>query len=72
MQSKRLGELPPYLFVEIDRNKEALIRGGREVLDLGIGDPDLGACPRLRDSLRTAIDNIEYDRYPSDRGLPVR
>ena len=71
MQSKRLGELPPYLFVEIDRNKEALIRGGREVLDLGIGDPDLGACPRLRDSLRTAIDNIEYDRYPSDRGLPV-
>ncbi|MBN2184148.1 MAG: aminotransferase class I/II-fold pyridoxal phosphate-dependent enzyme [Candidatus Krumholzibacteriota bacterium] len=71
MQSKRLGELPPYLFVEIDRKKEALVRGGREVLDLGIGDPDLGACHLLRDSLRTAIDNLKYDRYPPDRGLPV-
>ncbi len=71
MQSKRLGKLPPYLFVEIDRSKEELIRSGREVFDLGIGDPDLGACVQLRDSLRSAIGNIEYDRYPSDRGLPV-
>ncbi len=71
MQSKRLGELPPYLFVEIDRNKEALIKSGRKVLDLGIGDPDLGAPKLLRDSLRAAIDNEKFDRYPSDKGLPA-
>lgn len=68
MQSKRLGELPPYLFVEIDRQKEEFARSGRTVLDLGIGDPDLGAPRQLKDSLIDALENNAFDRYPSDRG----
>ncbi len=70
MQSGKLGGLPPYLFVEIDRRREAFIRSGRKVFDLGIGDPDLGAAPELREALVKAIENRQYDRYPSDRGLP--
>ena len=70
MQSDRLKRLPPYLFVEIDRSKAEYVRSGREVLDLGIGDPDLGAPPELVDTLRSSLDKIEYHRYPSDRGLP--
>ena len=70
MQSDRLTSLPPYLFVEIDRHKAEYLRSGREVLDLGIGDPDLGAPPELVETLRASLDTLEYHRYPSDRGLP--
>lgn len=71
MGSKRLERLPPYLFVEIDRLKASYARSGRKVLDLGIGDPDLGAPPELVKLLKTAIDRREYHRYPHDRGLPI-
>ena len=70
MQSDRLRRLPPYLFVEIDRHKAEYVRSGREVLDLGIGDPDLGAPPELIEALRASLDTVEYHRYPSGRGLP--
>jgi LL-diaminopimelate aminotransferase len=70
MQSARLGKLPPYLFVEIDRRKSEYARSGGKVLDLGIGDPDLGAPEELRELLSEALGNRGYDRYPSDRGLP--
>jgi LL-diaminopimelate aminotransferase len=70
MQSDRLKRLPPYLFVEIDRSKAEYVSSGREVLDLGIGDPDLGAPPELVETLRSSLDNIAYHRYPSDLGLP--
>lgn len=36
----RLKELPPYLFVEIDKAKRAAEAQGRDVINLGIGDPD--------------------------------
>jgi LL-diaminopimelate aminotransferase len=70
MQSDRLKRLPPYLFVEIDRKKTEYVRSGREVLDLGIGDPDLGAPPELVDTLKVSLERAEYHRYPSNRGLP--
>ena len=40
--AERLKELPPYLFVEIDKAKRAAVAQGRDVINLGIGDPD---CP---------------------------
>ena len=39
--AKRLSELPPYLFVEIDRKKREAAARGVDVINLGIGDPDL-------------------------------
>lgn len=70
MRSHRLDELPPYLFVEIDRLKDAYRRSGREVLDLGIGDPDIGAPPELIEHLRASLEHNQHHRYPPDRGLP--
>lgn len=70
MRSHRLDELPPYLFVEIDRLKDAYRRSGREVLDLGIGDPDIGAPPELIERLRASLEHTRHHRYPPDRGLP--
>ncbi|MGD1049252.1 MAG: aminotransferase class I/II-fold pyridoxal phosphate-dependent enzyme [Candidatus Krumholzibacteriaceae bacterium] len=69
MRSKRLEQLPPYLFVEIDRLKDSVLRSGRSVLDLGIGDPDLGAPPELVEALARAISDTRHHRYPPGRGL---
>ena len=38
--SERLDMLPPYLFAELDRLKAEAISRGKDVIDLGIGDPD--------------------------------
>ena len=70
MRSKRLEQLPPYLFVEIDKLRESHLSRGRKLLDLGIGDPNLGAPPELKAALAAALTNPKHDRYPPNRGLP--
>ena len=40
VKAERLQKLPPYLFAEIDRKKKAAIAAGRDVINLGVGDPD--------------------------------
>ncbi len=71
MRSKRLDSLPPYLFVEIDRLKRQFIESGRDVLDLGIGDPDIAPPPELLEALRSSLAEPKHHLYPPDRGLPV-
>ncbi len=71
MRSQRLDRLPPYLFVEIDRLRERHLRAGRTLLDLGIGDPDLGAPPALVASLVESLSDLRHHRYPPDRGTPA-
>ena len=39
-KAKRINDLPPYLFAEIDRRKRAALARGVDLVDLGIGDPD--------------------------------
>ena len=38
--SERLKSLPPYLFAEIDRARREALAAGRDVINLGVGDPD--------------------------------
>jgi len=45
-RAKRIGQIPPYLFAEIDKKKEEMRQKGMDLIDLGIGDPDL-PTPRL-------------------------
>jgi LL-diaminopimelate aminotransferase len=71
MLSDRLKRLPPYLFVEIDRKKADHARSGRELLDLGIGDPDLGPPGQVLDSLIESLGRKAYHMYPDGRGLPL-
>ncbi len=71
MQSKRLGSLPPYLFVEIDRLKRSFEQSGRKVFDLGIGDPDIGPPQALVDALVSALSRPEHHLYPPERGTRV-
>ncbi len=68
--SDRLKNLPPYLFVEIDKAKRAAMAEGRDVINLGIGDPDLATPPHIIEALKTAAENAENHHYAFDAGMP--
>ena len=64
----RLDTLPPYLFTEIDRAKRAAVDAGRDVIDLGIGDPDRPTPRLLQDVMAEAVRDPANHVYPSGRG----
>lgn len=67
--ARRLAELPPYLFVEIDRKKREATARGIDVINLGIGDPDLPTpAPIVRALAKAARDPVNH-RYPESEGL---
>ena len=69
-KSDRLKQLPPYLFVELDRKKAEAVARGVDVIDLGIGDPDLPTPQFIVDRMVEAVRNPAYHRYPSSSGMP--
>lgn len=67
--AQRLSELPPYLFVEIDRKKREAIAAGRDVIDFGIGDPDRPTPGFIVDRMGEAIRDGANHRYASSVGM---
>ena len=67
--ARRLDQVPPYLFAEIERRIEALRAEGVDVISLGIGDPDLPTPAAVVRALQDAAARPENHRYPSNRGL---
>ncbi|KAF0207611.1 MAG: LL-diaminopimelate aminotransferase [Actinomycetota bacterium] len=63
--AQRIASLPPYLFAEIDRKKEAKQAQGIDVISLGIGDPDTPTPDHIVDAMATAIRNPKNHQYPS-------
>ena len=68
-QSERLKRLPPYLFREIDRQKEEVSARGIDIIDLGVGDPDLPTPPHIIEALKEAAADPANHRYPSYSGM---
>ena len=68
--SKRLKRLSPYLFVEIDKAKRQAISSGKDIIDLGIGDPDEASPKEVIDSLHQAMQDSGNHHYPLDQGIP--
>ncbi len=68
--TQRLQKLPPYLFAEIDRKKRELIAKGKDVIDLGVGDPDIPTADFIIDALAAAAKNPRNHRYALDQGMP--
>ena len=66
--AKRMENLPPYLFAEIDRKKEAKQAQGVDVISLGIGDPDRPTPQRVVDAMAKAIANPKNHQYPAYAG----
>ena len=61
--AKRLGLIPPYLFAEIARQKKQALSEGRDLIDLGIGDPDQPTPPQIIDRLYQCAQDPETHRY---------
>jgi LL-diaminopimelate aminotransferase len=68
-KSERLKRLPPYLFKEIDRQKEEVRARGVDIIDLGVGDPDLPTPPHIIEALKGAAADPANHRYPSYSGM---
>jgi len=67
--AKRIEQIPPYLFAEIDRKKEEMRKKGMDLIDLGIGDPDLPTPKLIIERLKTAAEDPKNHRYPSYEGM---
>ena len=69
--SKKINSLPPYLFLEIDKAKRKARSEGRDIIDLGIGDPDQPTPKHIIDALNQAALDPANHRYALDQGMPV-
>ena len=65
----RLKQLPPYLFMEIDRLKVEVQAKGGDIIDLGGGDPDLPTPAHILNRLNQAALDPKNHRYPSYSGM---
>ncbi len=68
--SERLRKLPPYLFAEIDKAKRQAKARGRDIVDLGIGDPDQPTPPHIIEALYKAALDPNNHHYALDSGMP--
>jgi LL-diaminopimelate aminotransferase len=68
-KAKRIDQIPPYLFAEIDKKKEEMRQKGMDLIDLGIGDPDLPTPKPIIERLKKAAEDPRNHRYPSYEGM---
>ena len=70
MEFRRIPGLPPYVFTIIDTLKVDARRAGRDVVDLGFGNPDLPSPQVAVEKLAEAAHNTRNHRYSASRGIP--
>jgi len=68
-KAKRISELPPYLFAEIDRRKREALGRGVDLIDLGVGDPDIPTSPVIVEKLIESASKPVNHRYPNSSGM---
>jgi len=69
MYADRINALPPYLFATIDEAKDAVKAKGVDVIDLGVGDPDMPTPEHIVESMCEAVRDPATHRYPSYTGM---
>ncbi|HXF93077.1 MAG TPA: LL-diaminopimelate aminotransferase [Nitrospiraceae bacterium] len=65
----RIKALPPYLFAAIDKIKQDAIARGVDIINLGVGDPDLPTPAPIIERLKQAAADPKNHQYPSYEGL---
>src|SRR5678815_45247 len=66
----RIRRLPPYVFEEVNKAKAKARNAGADIIDLGMGNPDLPAPAHVIEKLKDALGKPRTDRYSSSRGIP--
>lgn len=67
--ARRIRSLPPYLFAELDERKKKAEKRGGDIIDLGIGDPDLPTPSHIVEAACHAAKDPLNHRYPSYEGM---
>ncbi|HWD08355.1 MAG TPA: aminotransferase class I/II-fold pyridoxal phosphate-dependent enzyme [Actinomycetota bacterium] len=70
MEFRRIGRFPPYVFAVVNDLKAEARRRGEDIIDLGMGNPDLATPEPIVDKLTEAAQNPRNHRYSMSRGLP--
>src|SRR6201986_1302750 len=66
----RVRRLPPYVFEQVNKLKAKARAGGADIVDLGMGNPDLPAPKHVLDKLVETVGKPRTDRYSASRGIP--
>jgi alanine-synthesizing transaminase len=66
----RIRRLPPYVFEEVNRAKAGARNGGADIIDLGMGNPDLPAPSHVVEKIKETIGKARTDRYSASKGIP--
>ncbi|HET6642836.1 MAG TPA: LL-diaminopimelate aminotransferase [Gaiellaceae bacterium] len=66
--ARRLDQVPPYLFAELERQISAKTKAGIDVISLGIGDPDLPTPGAIVEAAAAATRDPGTHRYPTNHG----
>jgi alanine-synthesizing transaminase len=65
----RLDRLPPYVFATVNDLKMEARRAGKDIIDLGMGNPDLGTPQHIVDKLIEAVSKSHNHRYSASMGI---
>jgi len=66
----RIKRLPPYVFAEVNRLKAAARARGADIIDLGMGNPDLPTPPHIVEKMVETIAKPRTHRYSASKGIP--
>jgi alanine-synthesizing transaminase len=66
----KVRRLPPYVFEQVNRLKAAARANGADIIDLGMGNPDLPTPKAIVDKLVETVRDPRAHRYSSSKGIP--
>src|ERR1044071_8680902 len=66
----RVKRLPPYVFAEVNRLKAAARARGADIIDLGMGNPDLPTPQHIVEKLVETVSKPRTHRYSASKGIP--
>ena len=66
----RIQRLPPYIFEEVNRIKARLRAEGVDIIDFGMGNPDMPTPQPIVDKLIETIQRPRTNRYSASKGIP--
>ncbi|NWG45477.1 MAG: LL-diaminopimelate aminotransferase [Alphaproteobacteria bacterium] len=67
---QRIGRLPPYVFEQVNKLKASARARGADIIDLGMGNPDLPVPQHIVDKLVETVKKPRTNRYSTSRGIP--
>ena len=66
----RIRRLPPYVFEQVNRAKAVARNSGADIVDLGMGNPDLPTPAHVIEKLKDTVGRPRTDRYSASKGIP--